>query len=178
MKNKILTLIGSCLFLSGCIGHERGIADLKQFIAKEKAKTPPPIKQVKEFKPVPPFPYSHEDKRDPFSVNVNQEVKPVDPAGMGYLMLPEEVRTHPPEELENFSLDSLKMQGTLRLKGIQWVLIQDPDGTLHRVKRGNYMGKNLGRIISISEEKIILSEYYQVQNGYEPRQSEIVLEGI
>ena len=176
MKNKILILSCSCL-LSGCLGHQTGTSDLKKFIATEQAKTPPTIDPVPEFTIIPQYQYSH--GKDPFSpVKEFIGTNVIDPLLGKNNNLPDEVRNHPPEELEDFSLDSLSMQGTLKLKGIDWVLIQDSDGTLHRVRIGNYMGKHMGRIVKISEEKIVLAEYYMGINGYERRKIDIVLEGL
>ncbi len=176
MKNKILVLSCSCL-LSGCLGHQTGTADLKQFIINEQEKPAPAIEPVPTFRIIPQHQYTH--GKDPFSI-VEEFGGPIgaDPTSGGDDGLPDEIRNHPPEELESFSLDSLSMQGTLKLKGVDWVLIQDPDGTLHRVRIGNYMGQHMGRIVQISEEKIVLSEYYKGVNGYERRESDIVLEGL
>jgi len=178
MKNKLILLSCSCLFLSGCIGHETGTTDLQKFVTHEKAKTPPPIQEVPIFPAISQFPYVGDERRDPFDSGVGEAPPSPTTDPTFTRTIPDEVRNHPREELEGFSLDSLSMQGTLVLKGVKWVLIKDPDGTLHRVKQGNYMGKNYGRIINISEEKIILAEYFQGQNGYEPRQSEIALENL
>ena len=65
------------------------------------------------------------------------------------------------EELESYSLDTLRMVGTLEQEGTIWGLVQTKDGTIHRVKTGNYMGLNYGRIVRISEDKIELSELLQ-----------------
>ena len=62
------------------------------------------------------------------------------------------------EELEAYSLDTLRMVGTLtNAKGL-WGLIKAKDGTIHRVQVGNHMGQNYGKIIRILEDKIELME--------------------
>lgn len=175
MKNKILIL--SCSFLlSGCLGHQTGTVDLRSFIADEKSKAPPPIKPVPDFEIIPQYQYKH--GKDPFSVEEDEMIASGGPAVDTLGTIPDDVRNHPREELEEFSLDSLSMQGTLELKGVRWVLMQDPDGTLHRIRTGNYMGQNMGKIMRVSEEKVVLVEYYKGQHGYEPREAEIILEGL
>ena len=62
------------------------------------------------------------------------------------------------EFLEQFSLDTLKMVGTLDLSGHNYGLVQTQDGLVHRVLPGNYVGQNDGRITSITNSKINLVE--------------------
>ena len=53
----------------------------------------------------------------------------------------------PREFLEQFSLDTLRMVGTLRLQGRTYGLVQTRDGLVHRVLPGNHLGQSDGRII-------------------------------
>jgi type IV pilus assembly protein PilP len=39
-----------------------------------------------------------------------------------------------------------------------WGLIQANDGTIHRIRNGNYMGQNHGKIVRILENQIELLE--------------------
>jgi type IV pilus assembly protein PilP len=48
--------------------------------------------------------------------------------------------------------------GTVVMKSGLWGLIKASDGTIHRVRVGNYIGKNYGKIIRISNDKIELTE--------------------
>jgi type IV pilus assembly protein PilP len=64
------------------------------------------------------------------------------------------------EELEKYSLGSLKMMGTMRVSGAGdlWALILAPDGVVHRVQKNNYLGSNHGKIVGISEQRVDLKE--------------------
>jgi type IV pilus assembly protein PilP len=80
------------------------------------------------------------------------------------------------EELENYSLDSLKMVGTLEQNETRWALVVAPDGILHRVRVGNYLGKNNGQITLISPEIIQLTEIIGDGPGsWRERESSIAL---
>jgi type IV pilus assembly protein PilP len=72
------------------------------------------------------------------------------------------------------------MVGTLaRDDGVLWALIKDGDNSVVRVKEGNYMGQNHGRILSISEYRINLIEI--VPNGlggWIERPRTLALEGL
>jgi type IV pilus assembly protein PilP len=50
------------------------------------------------------------------------------------------------------------MVGTLEQSDNSWGLINDPQSIVHRVKVGNYLGQNEGRIVKITETKIYLVE--------------------
>jgi type IV pilus assembly protein PilP len=62
------------------------------------------------------------------------------------------------EFLEQFSLDTLKMVGTLRLGGSMFGLVQTKDGLVHRVAVGEHLGQAEGKIMEISPSKISLME--------------------
>ena len=90
------------------------------------------------------------------------------------LQEPEEVRVEtgirpdtlrPREELENFELDSLRMVGTVRQEGVVWALLNAKDGTIHRVRVGNYLGKNYGKIVNILDNQIELVEIFADSSG-------------
>jgi type IV pilus assembly protein PilP len=51
------------------------------------------------------------------------------------------------------------------MKSSLWGLVKASDGTIHRVQVGNYMGKNYGKIINISTDKIDLMEIVPDQPG-------------
>jgi len=60
--------------------------------------------------------------------------------------------------LEQFSLDTLKMVGTLNLGGSHYGLVQTRDGRVHRVVVGEHLGTNDGKITTIAPSKIALVE--------------------
>jgi type IV pilus assembly protein PilP len=64
----------------------------------------------------------------------------------------------PREYLEQFPLDTLKMVGTLRLRGGNYGLVQTKDGLIHRVLPGNHLGQNDGRVMGVTDAKITLIE--------------------
>ena len=50
------------------------------------------------------------------------------------------------------------MIGTVNMKSNLWALVRSADKTVYRVREGNYMGQNYGKIIRISLDKIELME--------------------
>ena len=62
------------------------------------------------------------------------------------------------EPLESFAIAELQMVGMLERSGAYIALIKDTQGQVHRVMVGNYMGRNHGRVISISASQLDLTE--------------------
>ena len=53
----------------------------------------------------------------------------------------------PREYLERYELDTLSMVGTFSNEESYWALVRDPEGVIHRVPVGNYIGKNHGKVV-------------------------------
>ncbi|TNY28123.1 fimbrial protein, partial [Thermomonas haemolytica] len=62
------------------------------------------------------------------------------------------------QTLEMFSLDSLKMVGTLGSGKNLVALVMAPDKVTYRVKPGDYMGQSDGRVTGVFEDRIELVE--------------------
>ncbi|MDX8403150.1 MAG: pilus assembly protein PilP [Mariprofundaceae bacterium] len=67
------------------------------------------------------------------------------------------------ELLENFDLSTLKLVGVYSMGEDQVAMVEDATGAGYTVRRGNYMGKNSGRI-----EKIDGSTLYLVEQVINP----------
>jgi type IV pilus assembly protein PilP len=151
------------LMLTGCSGGD--VSDLNKFIAEVKARPKSAIEPLPEIKVVEPFLFNSEKVRDPFVAAI-QNSQDLQNLGGNSGIHPDPL--HQKEDLEHFPLDALQMVGTLRLNGELWGLIkaeevnenpkEKPLGTIHRVKVGNFMGTNFGKIIRIAEDKIELIE--------------------
>jgi type IV pilus assembly protein PilP len=142
--------------LAGC---GEGLGDLQQFVQQIRAKPPGRIEPIPEFQPYQTFEYASQDLRDPFKlVDFRRpEENPEEINELATGLRPDIERVKEP--LEDFPLDTLRLKGTIDDKdGIKWGLIFAPDNTIHRVLEGNYMGQNHGRIISVTDQIIELTE--------------------
>jgi type IV pilus assembly protein PilP len=137
------------LMIGGC---SKDVNDLYAFIEKEKSSNVGSVKPLPQFRPYESFSYSAAELRDPFESNVDLD-KELDAANA---LTPQTDR--PKQPLEAFPLDTLAMVGILEQKDDRWGLIKDPQNVVHRVKLGNYMGQNEGRILEITETDIRLVE--------------------
>lgn len=142
------------ILLVGC--GDSGYADLQQYITDVKAKPKGTIEPLPEIKAVEPFVFKPEGLRDPFkAISESEDVEETGVA-VGNGIRPDTSRRK--EELEAFPLDSLRMVGTIVMKGNLWGLIKASDKTIHRVQVNNHLGKNYGKIIRILTDKIELME--------------------
>lgn len=149
------------LMIAGCGNDD--FSDLDEFLKTEKAKPKGPIEPLPEIKIVEPYIFKPEGLRDPFAPLEQSEKIDGSDAGDSSGIKPDTSR--PKEELEAFSLDSLRMVGTVNMKGGLWGLVKASDGTIYRVQVGNYMGKNYGKIIRIVSDKIEIMEMISDKPG-------------
>jgi type IV pilus assembly protein PilP len=133
--------------LAGCGG---GTTDLKLQLVEMKKRPGSRIEPLPEIKPYEVFNYDLTGLRSPFQPSV-AIVAP----GAGGLR-PDIHRNR--EFLEGFSLDTLKMVGTLHQGGKAFALLQTKDGLIHRVLPGNHVGQNDGKITAISDSKVSVVE--------------------
>ena len=62
------------------------------------------------------------------------------------------------EYLERFNFAELTVVGSMVISDEAWALITEPNGSVHRVKVGNYLGQNHGRIVSLSDTNVNVVE--------------------
>jgi type IV pilus assembly protein PilP len=129
--------------LAGCGGRD---SDLDHFIAATQKEPGGRVEPLPEIKPYEAFAYTDQEMRSPFV-----------PGGAGSAGLrPDSHRNR--EYLEQFSLDTLKMVGTLNLGGKNYGLVQTHDGRVHRVVVGEHLGTNDGKVTTITPSRIALVE--------------------
>lgn len=157
MKKTGYCIILSMAFLTACSSDN--FEDLVVFMAEVKASPAGRIEPVPTFAPYKPFDYSATSMRAPFDLPVL--VKP-DEIAISNLVDPPST-TRPREPLEQYSIESLRMVGTLEKAGQLWVLVDDGQGNVHFVKNGNYIGKNHGKIVAITPTYIQVKEV--ISNG-------------
>lgn len=145
---RYITIACLSLLLSACSSGRYG--DLESFIEGVKTQQKGHIKALPEIKPYETFAYKQENLRNPF-VPFSQEIVTPGPG-------PGPRKDRKPEPLEQYPLDSLQFVGHLEKSGARWGLVAAPDSSVYRVQVGNYIGKNYGKIVSITESNIKLVE--------------------
>ena len=167
-----LVLLSVTLALSGC-GGDAQFDDLRAKMAEIKNRPKGRIEPPPEFKVYKAFSYSAAGLRSPFEPPTDVELTPL--AQKRSNVKPDLNR--PKEVLEQYGIDSLSMVGTLeRPGGVLFALVRDPDSGLHRVKVGNYIGRNFGKIVSVTPSKVDVIEIVSDgQDGWVERPRTLVL---
>jgi type IV pilus assembly protein PilP len=147
---RIFCVLAGAVLLGGCSGD---YSDLDTWMAEVDARPHGAIEPIPVFKPYETFIYSAQSLRAPFD-------KPL-PPDEGQVKTGEEVKPdllRPKEFLERFTFEQLAMVGTLSQNGALWALVADGAGGVHRVRVGNYLGKDHGKIVETTETSISVQE--------------------
>lgn len=170
MMRLLLILLAGLLI--GC--SDNTMRDLETYVAEVKARNPGPIPPIPEIRQAESFTYVPGGRRDPFLPAEEDDAAPAVADFAGPRPDPDRRR----EELEGYSLDTMRMVGTLAQQEQMWGLVQTTDGTIHRVQEGNYMGANHGRIVRINDDAIELTELVPTgTGGWLERQQSVALSG-
>jgi len=142
-----ITLACWLLLLTAC---SNDLADLQKEVADIKSKATEKLEALPPIKPYESFKYDASDERSPFM-----------PSSSGKSNVANSLRPNanrPREFLEQFSLDTLQMVGTLDMAGRHYGLVQEKDGLVHHVQVGGHIGQADGRIVSITNTRIAVIE--------------------
>lgn len=147
-QQKISTgLLLATLVLGGCSG---GQTELLAYIDKVKARPGGRIETLPQIKPYENFTYDAVNLRSPFLANT--------PVGRTGKAGPRPEPSRPREYLEQFSIDTLAMAGTISQGTSTFGLVKTKDGLLHKVQPGNYIGEYNGRVVAVTQADIQIEE--------------------
>ncbi|WP_111412920.1 pilus assembly protein PilP [Billgrantia lactosivorans] len=147
------------LLLAGCADPRLGELDrrLNDIRANPGA---PRVLEMPEIPSYAPVPYQASDRRSPFRPQLPEPEGA--PAGDSDLA-PDLEREREP--LEAYDLDALRLVGILTMGGQTHALVRAPEGEVHRLRPGNYLGRNHGRIVSITGSTVQLVELVPTGGG-------------
>jgi type IV pilus assembly protein PilP len=148
--------------LAGCAPSNE--TELRQWMADVRQQARPAVQPVPEPKEFTPHSYESRTLVDPFdaqkvvmAVARQQQVRATASA-----VRPDLERRR--ETLEGFSLDQIKMVGTMRQNNANVALLETGRAT-HMVRVGNFVGQNFGLVTRISESEVQIKEIVQDAAG-------------
>jgi len=170
MRFGITAAVSLLALLGGCANQD--MSDLQTYVARVKARDPGQIEPLPEIKQIETYVYEAGERRSPFRRGRREAEESNAQAANG--IAPDPLRRK--EELEQFPLDAIRMVGTVEMKEDLWALTRTKEGTLFRVKPGNYMGLNHGQITLITEDRVELTEIVRDGlGGWQERQASVAL---
>ncbi|MFD2191228.1 pilus assembly protein PilP [Pistricoccus aurantiacus] len=152
-----LSVLLAALTLAGCT--ETDFSSLERKLVELRA-----VPGSFELEPLPEVPtyvatsYEQGDRRSPFKAPMPES----EPVAQDTSDLKPDL-SRPKEPLEAFKLESLDLVGTLMVSGQTFALVRAPDGEVHRLRQGDYLGTDFGRVIDITDTAVQLMEV--VTNG-------------
>lgn len=138
--------------LVGC-DSSNDFADLQGFMADVKAKPKGAIEPLPKFQAYEAFTYNAAALRSPFQPPIKIDLVQREKGSKE--IKPDEARVK--QFLEGFNIETFEMVGTLKNETGAYALVKGAGG-VHRVRTGDYLGRNHGRIMTIDESKIDVME--------------------
>lgn len=144
--------VALCVFLVGC-DSASDFADLQQFMNDVKARPKGAIEPLPKFQPYEAFTYNAAALRSPFQPPIKIDLVQREKGSKE--IKPDESRVK--QFLEGFNIETFEMVGTLKNETGAYALVKGAGG-VHRVRAGDYLGRNHGKIMMIDDSKIEVME--------------------
>ncbi|MCK8665052.1 pilus assembly protein PilP [Pseudomonas azerbaijanoccidens] len=140
------------LGLAGCGGGE-DFGDLDAYMNEMRLRAPGKIEPTPTFRSYPTFTYNAANLRSPFSRQVRVDLAGQKHGSRNVKPDPSRVKQY----LEGFNIEQFEMVGTMSNAAGSFALLRGAGG-VHRLKVGDYLGRNDGRIVAISSDQVDVVE--------------------
>ncbi|WP_025130298.1 pilus assembly protein PilP [Pseudomonas sp. PH1b] len=138
--------------LWGC-GSGEDFADLDAYMNEMRLQSPGPIEPTPVIRSYPSFTYSAGALRSPFQPPQRAELVAGPQGASAVRPDPDRLRQY----LEGFDIEQMQMVGTLSNASGSFALLRAAGG-IHRLQVGDYLGRNEGRIVAISDSQLEVVE--------------------
>lgn len=152
MHKRVLSLALTLpMLLAGC--SDDSFSDLQAFMEETRARPAGNIEPLPRFAPYEAFTYSATSLRSPFQPPIKIDLTQRERGSQD--LKPDEDRVK--QFLEGFNIEGFEMVGVLSNQEGMQALVRGA-GSVHRVRIGDYLGRNHGRITSIEEGRVDVVE--------------------
>lgn len=160
MRTPMMLLVLAASLLAGC--GDGGVGETRAWMKQVEKETVPKVKPLPEPKTFQPYAYDPRAALDPFEQSkLLGELARMAQAGHN---ANQPDLNRPKEPLENYPLDTMRMVGTMQKGGVLFALLQI-ERSLYRVRAGQRLGQNYGRISRVNEGAIEIRESVQDATG-------------
>lgn len=140
------------LGLSGCgTGNDHG--DLQTYMTEVRARPQGTIEPLPKFQPYEAFTYGASGLRSPFQAPLRADQASRQKGSKD--IKPDDSRIR--QFLEGFNIEMFELVGSLSNQEGMFALVRGAGG-VHRIRIGDYLGRNHGRIVAINEAQIDVLE--------------------
>lgn len=147
-----LACMALILGLSGCSGNH-DFNDLQNFMDEVRVRPKGTIEPLPTFQPYEAFTYGASNLRSPFQPPIRIDLASQQKGSKD--IKPDEARVR--QFLEGFNIELFEMVGSLSNEEGMYALVRGAGG-VHRIRIGDYLGRNHGKIIAINDAKIDVLE--------------------
>lgn len=148
---RFIALSALLLVLGGCGGDD--FSDLDAYMNEVRLRPPGKIEPTPTFRSFPTFTYSAANLRSPFSRQLRVDLAGQKHGSRDVKPDPNRVKQY----LEGFNIEQFEMVGTIANASGSFALLRGAGG-VHRLKVGDYLGRNDGRIVAISASQVDVVE--------------------
>jgi len=138
--------------LAGC-GGDNGFSNLDAYMNEVRLRPAGKIEPTPTFRSYPTFTYHAASLRSPFSRQVKVDLAGQKHGSRNVKPDPNRVKQY----LEGFNIEQFEMVGTISNATGSFALLRGAGG-VHRMKVGDYLGRNDGRIVAISGSQVDVVE--------------------
>ena len=151
------------VLLAGC--GDSDVQEVRAWMKQVDAETRVGVPPLAEPKTFIPFAYQQKEVLDPFNPGklLGELARQGADAGTGGGGLAPDPKRRK-ELLENYPLDTVKMVGTMEMKGTMYAVLQI-DRNVYKVVKGQYLGQNHGVVTAISDNTVSIREVVQDATG-------------
>ena len=149
---RTVVVIVAMAVLAGC-GNGNDFRDLDAYMNEMRLRAPGKIEPTPTFRSYPTFTYDAANLRSPFSRQVKADLAGRKHGSRNVKPDPNRVKQY----LEGFNIEQFEMVGTISNAAGSFALLRGAGG-VHRLKVGDYLGRNDGRIVAISATQVDVVE--------------------
>ncbi|HHF2916086.1 TPA: pilus assembly protein PilP [Vibrio diabolicus] len=149
-KHLLLVLMGSLLL--GCQANDESLTDFIRGVESQARRDVERLKPADKYVAVT---YAPEVQRAPFELPKEATIATQPVARKDCWQPPSRRRTG---KLEKFPLSQLRLKGVMGMGNTVSGLVQAPNGTVYKVKPGQYLGRNNGKVTHVSHSYLLINE--------------------